>query len=283
MKTSQSLKYQGDLVRQFDRDRFLTSLFAAPEQRSRLHTLYAFNVELSRIRETVSEPIIGQMRIQWWRDVIDALKRDDSPPKGHPVAEPLANLIREANLPFLLFYRLLEARSHDVSGKPMGSLGELRSYSQGTSGTISELALYCLGVTDTVAKSAARNVGEAWALTGIVRSVRHHALAGRCLLPELIMADVGISLQDLQTPDRSRKAVPLLKKICDQAQELLKEARSTKRQVDVRAMPVLLHATLANQYLIDLERYGYDLFHPRLITQGPSITRLFWNAWRKTF
>ena len=270
-------------MRQFDRDRFLTSLFAAPESRDRLHKLYAFNVELSRIRETVSEPLIGQMRIQWWQDIVSTLKQGDPPPKGHPVAESLSSLIRELNLPLPIFDRLLEARSLDVSGKPIESLGELRSYSQGTSATISELALRCLGVSDATTNLAAQQVGEAWSLIGIVRSVRHHALVGRCFLPELMMVNAGISLQDLQTPYRFRKAVPLLKKICDNAHELLEEARSKRRQVDVRAIPVLVHATLANQYLDDLEGCDYDLFHPKIITQKPSIPRLFWNAWRKTF
>jgi 15-cis-phytoene synthase len=61
------------LVRRHDPDRFLTSLFAPPEKRDALLTLYAFNHELARAREAVSEPPLALIRLQWWREVVEAV------------------------------------------------------------------------------------------------------------------------------------------------------------------------------------------------------------------
>src|SRR6201993_4547541 len=75
------------LVRRHDPDRFLTALFAPPDRRDALLTLYAFNHELARAREVVSEPPLALLRLQWWREVVEGAAR------RHEVAEPLAAAI----------------------------------------------------------------------------------------------------------------------------------------------------------------------------------------------
>src|SRR5713101_9720914 len=82
------------LVRRHDRDRFQTVLFAPAARREALFALYAFNYEIARVRESVSEPMLGQIRLQWWREVVAAAYAGD-PPRQHVVAEPLAAVIRD--------------------------------------------------------------------------------------------------------------------------------------------------------------------------------------------
>src|ERR1700746_2498526 len=74
------------LVRRHDRDRFQTALFAPARQRNALFALYAFNYEIARGRETVREPMLGQIRLQWWRESI-AAAFEDGPVRGHIVVE----------------------------------------------------------------------------------------------------------------------------------------------------------------------------------------------------
>src|SRR5262249_7298828 len=57
-------------LRAADKDRFLTTLFAPAEHRDALFALYAFNVEIARVREVVREPVAGEIRLQWWHDVL---------------------------------------------------------------------------------------------------------------------------------------------------------------------------------------------------------------------
>ena len=283
MPPPETLSYTSDLVRQYDYDRFITSLFARGRLRDRLHILYAFNTEIARIRETVSEPLIGQMRLQWWRDVLTALEQGESPPKGHPVAEPLADLIQVADLSFSHFHTLLTARELDVEEEPIESFTGLVDYCHDTSSSLFLLALECLNVSEETTVEATRSLGVAWALTGMARSVRHYALAGHVLLPADMMREEDLTLQDLQSPKTSTKAVPAITKLVDAARDHLQQTRRAKKSVDLRALPVLLHSVLADQYLRQIERCGFDLFHPRLKTMRPSVPRLWWKAWRKDF
>src|SRR5512133_1430733 len=77
------------LVRRHDRDRFQTALFAPAARREALFALYAFNYEIARVRETVTQPMLGQIRLQWWRENIAAAFAGDAI-RHHPVVEPLA-------------------------------------------------------------------------------------------------------------------------------------------------------------------------------------------------
>src|SRR5215469_14672661 len=81
------------LVRRHDRDRFTTALFAPEPHREDLFALYAFNYELAKVRESVREPMMGRVRLQWWRDTIAEIAAGQTP-RRHEVAEPLARLIR---------------------------------------------------------------------------------------------------------------------------------------------------------------------------------------------
>src|SRR5208282_2178696 len=67
------------LVRRHDRDRFQTALFAPAARREALFALYAFNCEIARVRERVTQPTLGQIRLQWWREAIETAYRDTMP------------------------------------------------------------------------------------------------------------------------------------------------------------------------------------------------------------
>src|SRR5215472_11726653 len=109
------------LVRQHDRDRFQTALFAPRDKREALFALYAFNYEIARIRETVHEPMLGQIRLQWWREAIDAAYGDASP-RRHEVVEPLTAAIRAHSLNRAHFDRLIDARERDLNEAPPETL-----------------------------------------------------------------------------------------------------------------------------------------------------------------
>src|ERR1700746_3699937 len=82
------------LVRRHDRDRFQTVLFAPATRREALFALYAFNYEIARVRESVTQPLLGQIRLQWWREAI-ATAFEGGPIRHHMVVEPLTAIIRE--------------------------------------------------------------------------------------------------------------------------------------------------------------------------------------------
>src|SRR4051794_33905271 len=104
---AEAARYSAEQVRRFDHDRYLCTLFLPGAARADVLALYAFNVEVARIRESVREPMMGQIRLQWWREIIENAPRGDL--RNHPVALALASAIRGRSLPLEPFERLLVA------------------------------------------------------------------------------------------------------------------------------------------------------------------------------
>src|SRR4030095_16474995 len=113
-------------VRRFDRDRYLTALFARPQARADLMALYAFNLEVAKTRELVREPMMGLMRQQWWRDCLAKIYAGNE--RRHQVVQPLAAAIRRHRLDRAPFDRLLDAREHDLGETPPADLPALVGY-----------------------------------------------------------------------------------------------------------------------------------------------------------
>jgi NADH dehydrogenase [ubiquinone] 1 alpha subcomplex assembly factor 6 len=275
--------YIADLVRKDDHDRFLTAIFAPQPARDGVLALYAFNVEVAKVRESVTENIIGQMKLQWWRDVVTAIYEGGNVPQGNPVVEGLAATIRTYNLSRDCFETLLDARARDMADESPADVNALEAYADGTSASLSNLILEVLGVRDETSRAAARHVGIAWALTGLLRAVLFHARINRFLLPQDLLAAENLSAHDLQEKRNADRIGVVIAQIARIAAAHLDKARTYRKNVDKRALPVLLPATLADQYLKGLARRNYDVFDPRHVLQRPAMLRLTWNAWRGTY
>ncbi len=114
-----------------DSDRFFCALLAGTQERERLFTLLAFNHEIAKIRSIVSEPIMGQMRLQWWREAIEAAQQG-KPPLAHEVAQPLMQLVVQEPALATQLFALLEARERDLDDAPFASLDEVEEYACAT-------------------------------------------------------------------------------------------------------------------------------------------------------
>src|SRR5262249_9951086 len=96
-----AFSYCENLVRAGDKDRWLASLFAPAERRTHLHALYAFNLEVARVRELAREPMAGEIRLQWWREVIAGTRPGEA--AANPVAAALVETIARCGLPAQAF------------------------------------------------------------------------------------------------------------------------------------------------------------------------------------
>lgn len=130
----------GALARAADYDRYLAALFAPVERREALFALIAFNHEVARIPEAVSEPMLGRIRIQWWREVVAAAHAGE-PTRRHEVALPLAAAIRAGGLERAAFDALLDAREGDLEPKVPPGLSGLERYAAATGGGLAALML----------------------------------------------------------------------------------------------------------------------------------------------
>ncbi|HMA50969.1 MAG TPA: phytoene/squalene synthase family protein [Magnetospirillaceae bacterium] len=253
MRDQQGLSENGKNVRRYDRDRFVTALFAPPAAREDLFTLYAFNVEIARIRETVSEPMLGQIRLQWWRDALDCMCRGD--PAHHPVADGLSALIRRQSLPRPLFDRLLEAREFDMQDQPPETLAQLKLYVEDSSAGLSALAALVLGGEDDATQEAARHVGQAWGLIGLLRAHPFAIKLRRLYLP---VKEKGLDIETVLAGEAPRGLIELSEQIAATAAGHLASARKLRREVSKNAIPALLPAKLADSYLAKLRKAGFN-------------------------
>jgi NADH dehydrogenase [ubiquinone] 1 alpha subcomplex assembly factor 6 len=269
-----------DQMRRFDRDRYLATLFAPAEPRADLFALYAFNLELARIREVVREPMMGLIRLQWWRDCVGEIY--DGTARRHQVAQPLAWAVERHRLPRDLLERLIDAREADLDSAPPPDLAALRAYGSATGGTLLELAARITAkgnAPEPEVLQAARDLGTAWALIGLVRAVPFHAQARRVYIPQALLDEAGVRLDDLlelrPVPDLSRAVA----RICAEARALLSEARGALPRPARAAFPVFLTAVLARRYLADLAGAGHDVFHPALRAAAASTPWPLALAW----
>ena len=277
--------YCADQVRRFDHDRYLTCLFAPAGRRDDLFALYAFNLEVAKIAEVVSEAPLGQMRLQWWRDAIEGIYAGQPP--RHEVTTPLAEAVRRHGLDRGAFERLIEAREFDLDGAPPETLAALEDYAEATSAGLVQLALQVLSVPGREtqegreAATAGRHVGIAWALVGLLRAVPFHAGQKRLYLPRDLNEAAGLKLGDLFELRSTPALRGVVGQVAERAAAHLGEARALRARVPKQAWPALLPATLAGQSLATLKKAGYDPFDAGVQAQPPGrVWRLWWGNLR---
>ncbi len=254
------------MVRRHDRDRYQTVLFAPAARREALFALYAFNYEIARVRETVTQPTLGHIRLQWWRENIAAAFAG-GPVRHHPLVEALTGVIRELPLTRDHFDRLINAREADLAQEPPASLPALEDYAEATSARLIYLALEVLGVHNGAARKAAHDIGIAYALAGLLRTTPFHARAGRRLIPTDVIERAGVSEQDY----RALRSTPALRaataELATGALRRLEAARV--HPIHRAAFPALLPAVIARRSLARLKRAAYDPFDRALAAPDP--------------
>jgi len=265
-----------DAVRRHDRERWLTALYAPESARRRLFALYAFNLEVARARESVSQAALGLMRVQWWREALDGI--DAGRPRAHPVIQALAG----QRLDRAVIDRLLAARELDMEDRPIADLGGLVDYAEATSAGLLHLAHDVLDAADGDSRAAARHVGTAWSLVGLIRAVPFHAARGRLYLPESVLAQCGAEPQAVLAGRFDVGVGRAIERVAATAEAHLRAAR--QHRVPRPALSPLLLAPLADRHLARLRRVGFDPFRLALAPPGPGDQiAVLWRAWRGAF
>ena len=269
-------RYCVEQARQRDYDRYLCALFAPEEARLGIFALLAFNAEVARTRELVSEPLLGQLRLRWWRDALDGIY--GGTPMRHQVVQPLARAVQRFALPRGPFDALLDGRELDLQDEPPGDLAALERYAEATSASLTQLILNCLEARQPRTAQAGRHVGIAWALTGLLRAVPFHSSQRRLFLPLDRLEAAGLTPDDVCERRKPKALAVVVAGIAAEARRHLREARRLRVGIKRRALPALLPATLLDGYLARLARYRYDVYHPK--TDLPPLARQLRLAWK---
>lgn len=246
-----------ELVRAGDKDRYLSALFAPDALRPQLLALYAFNIEIARIRETVREAALGEIRLQWWHDAIEALYAGNA--SGHPVIEGLAPAVKSAGLPKQALLDMIEARQFDLYDDPMPDLGALEGYLGETSAMLIQLAAMIL-LKGRAAAQALADVsglsGVAMGIAGLLRALPLARARGQCFIPKDMLERHGLSPAHLlagRDPEALERALAELRQ---HAAKRLVEARAKAADIPPEAFAAYLPASLTSLYLARLDRLG---------------------------
>ena len=261
-----------NIVRRHDPDRFILSLFADAEKREALWVLFAFNYEIAKTREVVSETTIGLIRLQWWRDAITEIY-DGKQPRQHEVVTPLAAVIKAYDLPQDLFNDLIYAREFDLEGVAPADLKGLMNYCTFTSAPLAHLTLKILD--ETVNDTAVVDISGQYAFVGLVRAVPHMLSEGQVMLPQDVLSVFDLSpkkLIDFNKKDDIPKVISELYV----RQDAYRNAQSVdfKGKIKSKFLSKMDHMT--KLYEAKLKSVDYDVFDKRLFAPPKFMTLRLW-------
>lgn len=276
MSLTASEQYCLGEVRRHDHDRYLTALFLPPDRRNAALALYAFSLEIARTREIVSEPLLGQIRLQWWRETIEGLFAGT--PREHPVVEALQTAVQAHDLPREHLEALIDAREADLEDTPPRNLEALEAYARETSGGLSALVMRCLDGSNDTAIDASRLVGTAWAIIGLARAVGFHAQTQRLYIPEDLLSEYEVERRRLFDLKPSPGLNQAIETMVARADELLREARAFSGEIPRPARRGLMLAGLADRHIAAIRKAGHEPFAIPAARPAPLL-RLTLNAW----
>lgn len=269
--SDQQQDYCLELVRLSDHDRYLATLLAPEASREQLWPLYAFDAEIARIRSSVSEVALGEIRYQWWHDAISRIFESGTV-EPHPVLIALQPVIVAKDLPKHAFQNLIEARRFDLYDDPMPTLNDLEGYLGETSSVIIQLAARVLVGEDSFALTdvtGAAGVGHG--LTRLMCSLPAQCARGQCYVPLELLEKIDLSPAHVIAGRREQGLDVVMSQLRHHAQKRLSEARDRTSDVPVAALPALWPVSLSDLYLKRLAKSGYNPF--KKITEVSQFRR----------
>jgi 15-cis-phytoene synthase len=178
-------------LRETDRDRYLACLLSPAEKRGALAALYAFHAEIARVRDVIQQPLAGEIRLQWWRDLLDGKAQGEA--SANPVAAALTETIERYSLPRPVLLAMIEARVFDLYDDPMPDRNALEGYAGETASALIQLAGLVLDAPSAMASSEiAGHAGVAQAIAGLLMLMPLHRRRGQLYLPQDILSATGL-------------------------------------------------------------------------------------------
>ncbi len=268
------------LLRRDDPDRWLASLFVPEPARPHVHALFAFSLEIARVRELVSEPLLGEIRFQWWRDALEAPDKGEA--QANPVASALLDTVARFGLPSEPLLGLIEARLFDLYDEPMESIDALEAYAKATSSCLFRLATLVIDPVHAVhGLGAADHAGIAYAVTGLLRALPWHRARGQTYVPLESLRARGGSPDDLV----SESATPAVHATLADLRALVRSHLETFAArlpcVPDESRPAYLAASLCEAYLRQMEKRSYDPFSTFVALPQWRRQWILWRAARR--
>ena len=263
-----------ELVRTHDFPRYASTLFVPAEQRRALVALYAFNVEISRVHEQVSQPLPGEMRLQWWTDMLAGT--DHGGVEGNPVAAELMLAIRTWRLPVERLSRLIDEHQFDLYNDPMPTMAALEGYINDTSSALFSLGAGIVGRPSEAVDHLARHAGLAQGIAQVIAALPLDASRRQLFVPQQVLESHGCGIEEVFAGKQTPKLRAALDQLLGEARGHLKTAYTLLADVPPQVRPVFLPLAMVERALQRMSRADNDPFMP----QTTSRFRTLWTLWR---
>ncbi len=278
MVQSDSYAHCEALVRAADRDRYLASLFAPAAARQHLCALYAFASEIARVRDAAREPLPGEIRLQWWRDVLAGEGRGEV--SANPVAAALLDTVARCALPRARLIALIDAHGFDLYDDAMPSLADFDAYAEHTCGTLFALAAQILGGTHgadaSVVAAAALPAGIAYGVAQRLRAFPRDLARRQLFVPLDLLAQHGVTREEIEARQNAPGLRGALAALRDHARAAFGRFRAAAPDIPEPCAPAFVVAALAPPLLARLDAATANPFASVEVPQW----RRQWVLWR---
>ncbi|MDQ0457215.1 phytoene/squalene synthase family protein [Rhizobium paknamense] len=246
------------LLRESDRDRYLACLLSPAGHQPALAALYAFNAELARVRDLVREALPGEIRLQYWRDLLAGQAHGET--GGNPLAAALLKTIADYRLPVQPFQNMIDARVTDLYDDPIGPRSALEGYAGETASALIQLASLVLDAQAAAAHAeVAGHAGVAQAIAGLLLLMPQHRARGQLYVPDEILAATGLDRDSFLAGEDKARIGAAIEAFAGLGLDHLAKARS-RTPMPAALMPAYLPVALAGPVLRKARRAGAGLF-----------------------
>ncbi|MBZ0210649.1 MAG: squalene/phytoene synthase family protein [Hyphomicrobium sp.] len=253
-------------ARDLDYDRYLAALLAPQSARNALMAIAAFHGEIARIPVTVREPVMVEIRLQWWREAL--ADRSAQEATGAPLADWLRRAIAAGLLPEQELASIIDAYAQLLHPGALHDAGAVDAFADASQGAAFRLAARPLGNAETPASAAL--IAAAARAYGRVQLLR--------ALPPLLSKGRN-PLSDGATVDWDATLGPLLA----DTRACLTQARRSMALAPA-TMPAVLPAALVEPYLAALEGLGPNIAcEQATISPLSRVWRILQARWRGRF
>jgi phytoene synthase len=269
-----SAAFCADLVRAHDFERYASTLFVSADSRRALLALYAFNVEISRVRDQVSQPLPGEIRLQWWTDMLAGAGHGGV--EGNPVAAEVLLAMRTYGLPVERLSRLVDEHQFDLYNDPMPSMAALEAYVHDTSSALFALGARIMGRQSEATDHLARHAGLAQGFARVIATLPLDAARRQLFVPLQVLESHGSGMEDVFAGQETPQLRAALDQLIGEARAHLKTAFELLPSAPPEVRPLFLPLALVRRDLARMSRADSDPFTPRVT----SRLRTLWTLWR---
>ena len=271
-------EYCAALLREADRDRYLSALFAPAATRNALMALYAFNVEISRVRDVAREPMPGEIRLQWWREVLSGERAGEG--ATHPVAAALMESLTQHTIAADRLIAIVDAHTFDLYDEPMPTLDDFDNHAVMTQSALIDIAATMLGGGGFDVMMLMRQAGIAQLVTSVLTHLARHAARRQLMVPLEVLERHGVDREQLFV---GKVTDPLKSALAELRRHGRRQLSAARLEMDnappaliAPMLPALLPLAVVGPSLRPMERRGYEPFDVQPLSQ----LRRQWLLWR---